>query len=315
MARADRRRPARRRARLLDLAHAQPPRRRRPQHPDLARRGGGADGDRPRPARGRRRLAADRLGLRGPGRARSPCSAGSPKESGRPDHHLAAAVRCPARRLARRCWPRSTRPTREGLRITAPGALAADQRAAGLRAVAEPVHGPADATRRSPTCRSPSGWPSCASPSSARASWRRRSRAAGASAGVDRWDRMFPLGDPPDYEPHAREQHRRPRRAAKGGRRRRWPTTCCSSATAAASSTCRSPTIADGNLDVVREMIAAPNTLIGLGDGGAHVGIMCDATATSYTLTHWTRDRTRGALFPVAWAIKRLTPTTPPRSG
>ena len=63
---------------------------------------------------------------------------------------------------------------------------------------------------------------------------------------------------------------------------------------------------ADGNLDVVREMIAAPNTLIGLGDGGAHVGIMCDATATTYTLTHWTRDRTRGPL-PVSWAIKRLT--------
>ena len=54
-------------------------------------------------------------------------------------------------------------------------------------------------------------------------------------------------------------------------------------------------------------MIAAPNTLIGLGDGGAHVGIMCDATATSYMLTHWTRDRTRGSLFPVAWVIKRLT--------
>ena len=41
---------------------------------------------------------------------------------------------------------------------------------------------------------------------------------------------------------------------------------------------------AAGNLDVVREMIAAPHTLLGLGDGGAHVGIMCDATATSYML-------------------------------
>ena len=64
---------------------------------------------------------------------------------------------------------------------------------------------------------------------------------------------------------------------------------------------------ASGNLDVVAEMLAAPNTLVGLGDGGAHVGIMCDATATSYTLTHWTRDRGRGSLFPVAWAVKRLT--------
>ena len=48
---------------------------------------------------------------------------------------------------------------------------------------------------------------------------------------------------------------------------------------------------AAGNLDAVQEMIAHPNTLLGLGDGGAHVGIMCDATATSYTLTHWTRER------------------------
>ena len=66
-------------------------------------------------------------------------------------------------------------------------------------------------------------------------------------------------------------------------------------------------TAAHGNLDAVGEMIADPNTLLGLGDGGAHVGIMCDGTATSYTLTHWTRDRKRGALFPVAWAVKRLS--------
>jgi N-acyl-D-aspartate/D-glutamate deacylase len=62
-----------------------------------------------------------------------------------------------------------------------------------------------------------------------------------------------------------------------------------------------------GNLDAVREMIAHPHTLLGLGDGGAHVGIMCDATATTYTISHWTRDRPRGGLFPLAWAIRRLS--------
>jgi len=67
---------------------------------------------------------------------------------------------------------------------------------------------------------------------------------------------------------------------------------------------------AAGNLDVVRDMIDAPNSLIGLGDGGAHVGVMCDATSTSYLLTHWTRDRRRGSLFPVSWAIKRLAADT-----
>lgn len=43
------------------------------------------------------------------------------------------------------------------------------------------------------------------------------------------------------------------------------------------------------------------------GDGDAHVGMMCDATATGYTLTHWTRDRGRGELFPLAWAIRRVS--------
>ncbi|MBX3502031.1 MAG: amidohydrolase family protein [Alphaproteobacteria bacterium] len=123
---------------------------------------------------------------------------------------------------------------------------------------------------------------------------------------VERWDRMYPLGDPPDYEPraensiaaHAAREGRTPEEVAydllmeREGRGILYlPVT----------------NYAGGNLDVVRDMIADPNTLIGLGDGGAHVGIMCDATATSYTITHWTRDRGRGALFPLSWIIKRLT--------
>ena len=123
---------------------------------------------------------------------------------------------------------------------------------------------------------------------------------------VDRWDRMYPLDDPPDYEPApersiaaiAARQGRPPAEVAyalmleRDGKQIIYlPVT----------------NFVAGNLDVVREMISCPNTLLGLGDGGAHVGIMCDATATSYTLTHWTRDRTRGSLFPVSWAIKRLT--------
>jgi N-acyl-D-aspartate/D-glutamate deacylase len=123
---------------------------------------------------------------------------------------------------------------------------------------------------------------------------------------IERWDRMFPLGDPPNYEPapqdsiaaHAARQGLSPDEVAydllmqRDGKAILYlPVT----------------NYAAGNLDVVREMISHPDTLLGLGDGGAHVGVMCDATATSYTLTHWTRDRDRGALFPVAWAIKRLS--------
>ena len=123
---------------------------------------------------------------------------------------------------------------------------------------------------------------------------------------VQRWDRMFPLGDPPNYEP-APEQSI----AAQAMRENRSPGEVAydllMQRDGKAILYLPVTNYAAGNLDVVREMIAHPDTLLGLGDGGAHVGVMCDATSTSYTLTHWTRDRSRGELFPVAWAVKRLS--------
>ncbi len=122
---------------------------------------------------------------------------------------------------------------------------------------------------------------------------------------VERWDRMYPLGDPPDYEPKAESSI-----AARAARQGRSPEELAYDLLIERDGKgilyLPVTNYAGGNLDVVREMISAPNSLIGLGDGGAHVGIMCDATATIYTLTHWTRDRGRGSLFPVSWIIKRL---------
>jgi N-acyl-D-aspartate/D-glutamate deacylase len=60
-------------------------------------------------------------------------------------------------------------------------------------------------------------------------------------------------------------------------------------------------------MSAVYEMMRRPNTLIGLGDGGAHVGIMCDATDLTHALTHWTRDRIRGDRLPVEDIVHRLT--------
>ncbi len=52
-------------------------------------------------------------------------------------------------------------------------------------------------------------------------------------------------------------------------------------------------------------MIADPNTIIGLSDGGAHVKMICDASAPTYLLTHWVRDRSRGERLPLETVIQK----------
>jgi N-acyl-D-aspartate/D-glutamate deacylase len=123
---------------------------------------------------------------------------------------------------------------------------------------------------------------------------------------VTKWDRIFPLGDPPDYEPAAETSV-----AARAAREGRNPAEVAydmlleKGGKAILYRPLSNYTY--GTLDTVRDMMCHPNALIGLGDGGAHVGILSDASAITYLLTHWTRDRTRGPKLPLAWAIKRLT--------
>ena len=62
----------------------------------------------------------------------------------------------------------------------------------------------------------------------------------------------------------------------------------------------------EGTFENVRTMLSLPNALAGLSDGGAHVGIICDASFPSYLLSYWTRDRKEG-LFPISWAVQFLT--------
>ena len=120
------------------------------------------------------------------------------------------------------------------------------------------------------------------------------------------WERIFPFGDPPQYEPdpstsvgaEARRRGIEPAELAydllmeNDGRGILYhPMTNYSG----------------GDMAPVYEMLGHPNTLIGLGDGGAHVGIMCDATDMVHTLTHWTRDRTRGPKHRIEEVVRRLT--------
>jgi N-acyl-D-aspartate/D-glutamate deacylase len=66
----------------------------------------------------------------------------------------------------------------------------------------------------------------------------------------------------------------------------------------------------DGNLDAVGEMLSHPNAVPGLSDGGAHVGTICDGSFPTSLLTHWGRDRSRGAKFELAWLISRQSRAT-----
>ena len=63
------------------------------------------------------------------------------------------------------------------------------------------------------------------------------------------------------------------------------------------------------NLDACGEMIAHRDTIMGLGDGGAHVGIISDGSYPTYLLSHWGRDRAHGR-FDVGWLVKRQTSDT-----
>jgi N-acyl-D-aspartate/D-glutamate deacylase len=66
----------------------------------------------------------------------------------------------------------------------------------------------------------------------------------------------------------------------------------------------------DGNLDTTREMLMHPVAALGLSDGGAHCGVICDASTPTYMLTHWARDRSRGEGLPLPWVVKRQTRDT-----
>ncbi|MFV0257945.1 MAG: N-acyl-D-amino-acid deacylase family protein [Acidimicrobiales bacterium] len=123
------------------------------------------------------------------------------------------------------------------------------------------------------------------------------------------YDRMFPLTDPPDYEPPA-EHSIAGLASASGanpaevlydalledhGRRLLYVPLM---------------NYAKGNLDDLREMIVSPNTLFGLSDAGAHCNAISDGSFPTTAITHWTRDRTRGERLDLEFVVHQQTQRT-----
>ena len=67
---------------------------------------------------------------------------------------------------------------------------------------------------------------------------------------------------------------------------------------------------ANGSLEPLREMMLHPNSVFSLSDGGAHCGLICDASVPTFLLTHWVRDRARGEKIPLEKIVSRQTQDT-----
>jgi N-acyl-D-aspartate/D-glutamate deacylase len=116
---------------------------------------------------------------------------------------------------------------------------------------------------------------------------------------------LFPLGDAPDYEPPAEASVER-LAAARGVDAAALTVDLLSENDGRRFLYMPILNYAEGNLDACGEMLGHPNTLFGLGDGGAHVGLISDASFPTYFLSHWARDRRHGRM-PVGQVVERLT--------
>ncbi len=126
--------------------------------------------------------------------------------------------------------------------------------------------------------------------------------------GIMAFERMFPLGDPPNYEPPRESSI-----AAMAARSNRTGAEIAYDLLLADEGRgflfAPFANYAEYTLDPCGAMIGHPDCVMGLGDGGAHVGIISDASFTTFLLSHWGRDRATGR-FDIEYLVRRLTSDT-----
>jgi N-acyl-D-aspartate/D-glutamate deacylase len=121
--------------------------------------------------------------------------------------------------------------------------------------------------------------------------------------------RTYVLDDAYDYEPHTSNSL-----AARAQAQKRGPWALALEALMANEGkgllTHTFENYTEGSLEVIREMLVDEATIMGLGDGGAHVCTICDSSSPTFLLTHWARDRSRGQQLPLEFLVRKQTRDT-----
>jgi N-acyl-D-aspartate/D-glutamate deacylase len=126
--------------------------------------------------------------------------------------------------------------------------------------------------------------------------------------GITNFESIFPLGDPPDYEP-PKERAIANIAAAQNRSAAEVAYDLLLQDEGKAFLFMPFANYADYSLDCCGEMIAHADCIMGLGDGGAHVGLISDGSYPTYLLAHWGRDRAHGR-FDLPYLVKRQTRDT-----
>jgi N-acyl-D-amino-acid deacylase len=118
---------------------------------------------------------------------------------------------------------------------------------------------------------------------------------------------MFPLGEPPDYEPTPDKSVAAiARREGRPEEEVLYDLLLRHDGRELVLFTLGG--YSHGSLDDMKEMLEHPKSALGLSDGGAHCGVICDASAPTYMLSHWARDRANG--LPLEFVVKKMTRDT-----